>query len=246
MIELENCDINRTFETNLYKDVNERQNENGLSKRDDAKLILFFYKNGDFWSIGQPGKEKNFKNLLGYNFIHYLLSKPNKHIDCLTLYNITMKLGIVTDGKDEKVFEYDSLEIKNTIDPEIDYNELATTRTEDLENAIKDFESKIEEDKTIGTNFEELNRKEELLKVLKKSLREKKGSNDNSFKKRTQENVQKDIKRVRDKIIDELAYMKTHLSNITTGYHCIYTAKVENEPEWVLYKNVRERRIKSI
>jgi hypothetical protein len=243
---LENCDTNRTFENKLFKDTHERKNEKRLSKPEDAKLTLCFYQNGDYWSIGKIGKEKNISNMLGLTIIHYLLTKPNEHIDCLRLHSIANKSSIITDENNEKTFEYDRLEITNTIDSDIDYNVIATTKKKDIESAIKLLESQIEEMKETETNIEKLEIKKNELKGLKGCFKAIVRPGHNPQRKRAQENVQKLIKRGRNKILTNLSYMETHLRNITTGYWCIYNAKVENEPEWVLYKNLRDRRNREI
>jgi len=49
--------------------------------------VMNFYRNGDFWIIGQPGKEKQFKNLNGFKYIMYLLQHPEEPVSCILLYH---------------------------------------------------------------------------------------------------------------------------------------------------------------
>jgi hypothetical protein len=55
--------------------------------RSDTKIISFF-KSGDFWLIGEKGKEIPFKDSKGFEYIHFLIRNRNKSFHSLEVYHL--------------------------------------------------------------------------------------------------------------------------------------------------------------
>jgi hypothetical protein len=206
--------------------------------------MLCFYKDDDCWHIGKLGDERRFKDLKGMRVIHQLLLRPNEWIGCGLLSRVADKFGTTTNGETEKMWEYGSLVIRNDIDRRIHACVFDKTSKSQLIAARKTLESEIEEMALSGKNPEELVDKKDNLKFLKRHLKGGKQPDRSSQNEKARPAIQKNIKLARDNIVQKIEYMKWHLERITTKYRCIYESEGENEPQWILQKDVRDRRIK--
>jgi hypothetical protein len=243
LAELKDSNGTRTGENKSSKYSKEEYTENSLEKRDDTKPMLCFYKDDDYWHIGKLGDERRFQDFKGIRVIHQLLLRPNEWIGSGLLSRVADKSGTTTNGEIEKMWEYGSLGIRNDIDGRIHACVFDETSKSQLIAARKALESEIEEMEISGENPEELVEKKDNLKFLKKHLKGGKQPDRSSQDEKARSAIQKNIKLVRDKIVKKLPYMKWHLERVTTKYHCIYESEGENEPQWILQKDVFDRRI---
>ena len=244
LLGLENSDTSRIDENKLHKYSKEENVENSFKKPEDTKPMLCFYEDDDCWYIGKLGDERRFKDLKGMRVIHQLLLRPNEWIGCGLLSRVADKSGIITNDETEKMWEYGSLDMRNDIDRRIDACVLDKTSKRRIKAALKVLESEIEEMELSGKNPEELADKKDKSKFLKRYLKGGKQPDSSSQDEKARSAIQKNIKLARDNIVQKIQYMKWHLARITTKYHCIYESEGENEPQWILQKDVRDRRIK--
>ena len=62
------------------------------------KLTFCFYNDGDYWKVGERGRETLFKRMSGFKFISFLLHNPNMPLSALAVYNSENNLtGIIAD-----------------------------------------------------------------------------------------------------------------------------------------------------
>jgi hypothetical protein len=65
------------------------EKECGSDKPEDENITkISFYKNGQIWKIGTPGKEKDLSHLKGYELIRFLLSRKTESLDAAVVYNL--------------------------------------------------------------------------------------------------------------------------------------------------------------
>jgi hypothetical protein len=53
-----------------------------------SSRVFNFYKNGDYWNIGEKGKTKHLKHLKGYEFIQFLIKNKDRAFTALEVFHL--------------------------------------------------------------------------------------------------------------------------------------------------------------
>ncbi|MGO9017366.1 MAG: hypothetical protein ACLQVJ_03350 [Syntrophobacteraceae bacterium] len=59
---------------------------NDISAANQSQLS--FFKDGTTWAVGPCGREKHFKNVAGFNYIHFILQYPGRSLSALEIYHL--------------------------------------------------------------------------------------------------------------------------------------------------------------
>lgn len=198
-----------------------------LKNKSDREQI-YFCKTGEQWRIGIIGKELLFRDSKGFQFIHFLLSRPGEEFSPLVVY----KLGV--DGDKDNSSESDKKDLAiwgENLGPLID--------PKGVKFILKHLDAKKKELEKfeMGNPEIRLEKKSEILlieKVLKDSNLKKKIQDPDFEKARV--NITKHIKKALDRIKKETPDLEMHLNDrtIKTGSKMSYNVPLNNPPEWIL------------
>lgn len=190
-----------------------------------AEPIFCFFNSGDYWKIGETSKKLSFKNLKGFEFIHFLLQYPDQQFSPEQVYNVGIKLPLdlekkfVTDGRtDDEIIE----KIRNMSKKElIDF-------IVQLKKGLKDSAN---EDPESETYFREI------LQLAQKSLNDLEGFGDAGLANNPRANVTKRIRYAIGKITDKIPSLRQYLNRdtIRTGNTMFYSPDQSNCPRWILF-----------
>ena len=214
------------------------------SKRNDVVPTLLFYKEGDYWKIGEHGKEKSYKNLIGFKAIHYLLRHPNEHFTPSFIHDyLNDNFSADTQiGTDDTV-------TRSTINARsIEMSDLShkNISQKDIGKAINELESNIEEiEHSSNGNPEERSIIKDILEKQLKILKEKDPNKeskqrDSSPEENARTGKQKLIRRASSRIFGEASYMRAYLEKpyIVTGDSLSYNPLPDMKPNWILWKKL--------
>lgn len=207
---------------------------------------IAFCKHGDFWLIGEKGKEKYFKHTNGLSYLHYLIERPGGIVPVIDLYHLgppnpdAEKPAIEDDLSDEQESSYQKIDekTKNQIEADIEkFNEEIEMLQSGRNGNPEEICGQIEERKGKISQLET---------YLKEAKRYFKGEN-----KRIQNNaritVQKAIKTALANISKEDSSIEQFLKlrnareaserekpGIVTGSFCSYQPDPDNPVNWIL------------
>ena len=159
---------------------------------------IAFYKDSDFWKIGEKGKEATLKHLNGFDYIAFLIRHRNESFNPVEVYH----LGNVPED----------LKYLNRID----YQKIGDTS--DLKNHIKLLEEKLRVEVDPNERIDITDKIEKLRKIKNEGLR--------SFKQKSEscrKSVYRSIKTATKKIQKELPSLKKYF--ICGRYEIIKTGK---------------------
>jgi uncharacterized LabA/DUF88 family protein len=195
--------------------------------------IFLFYKDRNYWIIGEKGNEQRFEHLSGYPMLNMLLRYPYNEISSGQLFN---------EGKEFVIDEKISAQEKKSIAPLTKYSYQPTY---DFKSK-SDYSDKIAELEGIKANLDKMTfqdpverimmgeRIDEEINEIKKALYSAEHSLIKNKSSRTP--VFKAIKRALSKIIAELPYLEPYLNRhtIKTGSLCEYRPFMNDPVKWVL------------
>jgi hypothetical protein len=207
-----------------------------------------FYKNGEFWSIGEQGKEKHLKDLNGLLMLNMLLRYPHEPISSFTLFHegkeiesdIVVPFYKVSDDikstSSKEGVDTLAISIKPSHQPKYD---------EGGKSMLKSSIAELEEELALidQTSFEDPIKKLEKEDEIKGLIQEyKKEMDSNKYQDwatgedNARVSVNKNIKRALKKVIADIPYLETYLNRhtIVTGKECTYRPLIENPVEWIL------------
>jgi len=199
---------------------------NALKNKSDREQI-YFCKKGEKWVIGAVGREKFFKDVKGFQFIHFLLSHPNEEISPATVYH----LGVVdTDTLSKGDYEglsWDAKKLEKVISKDgakAVLERVNILKKELKETEIDDPDQKIKSEEEIAFLEKEI-----------KKYKSKKLFKDSDFEN-VRTNVTKHIKKILEKLNKEMPDLEPYLGirTITTGSKMSYNIPINNPPEWIL------------
>jgi hypothetical protein len=217
----------------LAEGVKEGPHEKEQQGESDVPVINF-YRNGDYWIIGQPGKEKQFKNLNGFKYIMYLLQHPNVPIPCISLYHDLQEMGEKMPLRKGSI---GTAEPERTLSAGRDLHRDHSFGRADrnrFEARIKEIDGELDSCFSSERPDEALERKEglqrekqDLVRYLRQGVR-KTGQDENA---RT--NVRQAIKAALVKMSNHKG-LAALLNNqtVATGHDCQYTPG-SSPPQWV-------------
>jgi hypothetical protein len=204
---------------------------------DDGIPAFSFYKNGQFWRIGEVDKEKDFKDTIGLGRLHFLLLYPRKELRCKIVAALGKQEGPSNArnlGLQDVPKESGGAKRYNRDDKVID----KTT-----EMAIKAKIAKLEEElASFYIDPEESAQKKEELQALRSELKKVKVRGKTiSFRSKDLEScrtsVQKSIRRALEVLHKEIPVIKEFLNKdtIRTGSDCCYKPDLASPIEWILH-----------
>ncbi len=213
---------------------------------ESAVPTIIFYRKGDYWLIGEKGKEEQFKHSKGLSHLYYLLRYPGEKIPVINVYHqgspvLDFEKPMIEDSlsyKQDSCHKKTDLETDRQIRSEID----------NLKEQIKDLRSG-----GYGNpekNCEEIEEKEKQIFQCENYLKEGKGDFGKE-QKRIQNsariNVQKAIKTALDRIFARCPFLEQFLQlrnaknaserqkpGIITGGFCSYQESPQNPVVWIL------------
>lgn len=205
----EQCDI-QTPAATITED-SDTQSDNGI-------IRLSFYKAGDYWMIGEAGREKPFKNLKGFEFIALLLQHPNQRISCIDLYHNLTTPGASTRQYDENM--------------SIDSGVYRDTRPD--ASAIRDAERRLGEiEKALAGEYDFSESDRQKLVEEQKKLQTYLGRTPRTGRTETaRKSAQKGIGAALKYILAECPELESYLQ-IKTGTNCAYTPPADLPIEWI-------------
>jgi len=199
--------------------------------KDENITKISFYKNGQIWKIGTPGKEEDFTHLNGYEMIHFLLGRETENLDASVVYNL---------GKCSTNFS-DDVQVSKSV---TDYMQGETKQSMIDEKTRETCKEKIEilREKIITTTAPEKapEYKEEIEKLEKYLADASNKTKISDFRSRNKENcrinVQKRIKEALEVIYESAPYLKEFLNSETihTGGKCWYKSDPSHPVQWIL------------
>ena len=214
------------------------------SQRNDVVPTLIFYNEGDYWKIGEHGKDKSYKNLLGFKAIHYLLRHPNEYFTPLFI-SAYLNDNISTDAQ---IGNNDTVTRSTINDRSIEMSDLPhrNISQKDIGKAINELESNIEEiEHSSNGNPEERSIIKDILEKQLKILKEKDSNKkakqrDSSPEENARTGNQKLIRRASSRIFGEASYMRAYLEKpyIDTGDSLSYNPLPDMKPNWILWKKL--------
>jgi len=213
---------------------------------DTTVPTICFYQAGEFWRIGEIGKEQPFKNTKGFEFIHYLLRYPLEHIESKIVYDCGE--GPVDENNDEdgesinsgngsksmKELREEGLHLKGkSYDPEIDATACAAYEVQKV---------KLQTELNLpGLTPERKCEIEKEIKWLSAALAKKGRKTRTKTSESIRTSITKRIKEALKKIyLDKsVAYINRYLNDrtIKRGDSCIYQPDPNDKPRWILFKN---------
>jgi predicted nucleic acid-binding protein len=211
----------------FFKDVTNQKKvmESGAS-------VYCFYKEGEMWRIGEKGKQGFFKNMVGYRFIHLLLSHENQLIGVLDMYSSEMDLA----AKYEKAnfFQEDTRQDQNSelsADQKIQFDRQSK---EKLRMGLALLRKQLAIPGILAT--EEGIKKEADAKALEAYLRERPLKDIDPNLKKAQSGVKKRLDKALSVIHKDCSSLfSKHLKDsIKTGYKCRYAPPEDGKPFWIL------------
>jgi hypothetical protein len=232
----------------------------GLSRSQDQSKesrvpIFSFYKNGEFWKIGEQGNERSFKDRKGLSQIRFLIEKEGEEIDVATVYNLgqvhieenDVNIGHVPTGV--QLSEIDKLGLSDDDEDDIGANpgfgleklsqeELDSASVTEVRGMIGVLESKL----SLELDQEERLELGNQLKSLKDHLRKghKKHGARQTFKSQSEENLRTAVLKSINKAIEalhaELPGLDKFINKdtIKTGYKCSYNQNKSSQAKWNL------------
>ena len=196
-----------------------------------SKPTICFFNNGDYWKIGEKGRETLFKEIRGFRYISFLLQYPNKSFPALDVYSEGKTLPEVFEA--EVAFS-DSLGIDSDVLKLVTKN--GRIPFEEIKRLISYFEKKIETNDYNG--IEEAIAIKENISNLAKMLKTKVQRDHTSQAEKARVNVTKRIHAALKKINEKLPALGLYLnkSTIKTGDSFCHIPVVGQEPDWILQK----------
>jgi len=196
-----------------------------------SKPTIYFFNNGDYWKIGEKGRETLFKEISGFRYISFLLSYPNAFFTALEVY---------FEGKSPAEFFEAEVAFSDDLGIKNDVLNLVTDGDRISYGKVKELISFLE--KTLKTgNFggiEEAIAIEEKIKELNTILKNRNQRDHRSEAEKARVNVTRRIHAALKKIIKNVPSLGLYLnkSTIKTGDRFCHIPVVGQEPEWILYK----------
>jgi hypothetical protein len=200
--------------------------EKSRAKTDTRSPRISFYKEAEFFTIGEEGKGQHLRHTKGLDFIHFLLNYPNKQFKPNYVYRRGVAL-IQNYGE----ITIDGLESEGAFfEPKIDQKARAAYSLK-----ITELKSKVEA-QAYEDAMEALHIKEEI-KELEAHLREKGNRDYRSDTEKARVNVTKNIKSALVRISEKMPSLRRYLneSTIRTGDSCSYSPLPDEEPYWILH-----------
>jgi two-component system, NtrC family, response regulator len=203
----------------------------------DSSPTLSFYRVGEFWIIGEKGKEAHLKDILGLRCLHFLLSHPGAWLDARTVHNLGKTPEGLSGNPDADVHSGQPvIRWRGTIPAE-------NVTLSQIKQAKKILEEQLQAAKEAA--YEDLNERTELIEEIEEKielcnsqLNDKEGIGDPSTKK-AQTAVYKLLARALAKICkdERVSYLEKYLnaSTIKTGYKCSYQPLPSDKPIWILH-----------
>lgn len=182
------------------------------SKHNAGIPQILFYEDGDFFRMGQPGKENLFSSIKGLHYIHFLLNHPYKACDPRCVYHLGRSLDFTrvdVPGLDQKARSNYRRRLKEL---------------KSILNRPQCYESDVVSEATAEMDW------------IKAALGESDMREYEAEKARI--NVQKAIKRALNKIHKRHPALKRYLntSTIKTGASCFYEPLPGDPVRWVLFR----------
>ena len=236
-----------------FKKPTELEINVGMGKSNIVQVTdytLSFYRKGDFWFIGEKGKEKDIKHVKGLSLINMLLRYPNEYIPCSVLEQggkyITSDYAVPLDKVRDDLQSMTSISGKPSLailtkpsyQPKYDIDgiKLIEQQIDDLEQELAELDQMI-----IGDPLIVLERKEEIInkiKLYKKEICSARSHPWSNADTNLRTRVQKSIKNVLEKIHDnkDISYLAFHLNEATirTGSSCVYLPHSAGHIVWIL------------
>jgi hypothetical protein len=212
-----------------------------------------FYKKERRWFIGEKGNERDFEDLKGFGFIHFLLCNEYKDLPSSVVYH----LGKVSGDEDPHGETSEREKADLGLHPEGPlYNKRLSEKDQrkielDIESQIEKLQDEFDsadisdpEDKMVKE--EELNEKIEKLKNhLKQQFNKKSDRDPSSQAEKARINVTRSIKKAlseihKDKTMSSISkYLNAH--TIKPGDTCVYRPYVNDKPAWNLFPDSKSK-----
>jgi predicted nucleic acid-binding protein len=192
----------------------------------NSKPELSFYKNGDFWLIGENSKERQIKDLAGLGFISFLLQFPNQYFSPIEVYHgRTFPDESPVYNKDEFAFSGDIFKLR------LSKSNISMAQIKSL---IKNLENRIEKDDF--ANEDDLTKSKNQLYLLTQSLGPKGQRDHKSQSEKARVNVTRRIKLALNRINEMVPEVGLYLnkSTIKCGDSFSYSPISGQEPTWNL------------
>ena len=213
---------------NASEFLRNRYNVEVASATNALKPAISFFNNGDFWEIGEKGRETHFKKIKGFIFISILLRNPNISFTALDL-----------DQADRPLSEFIADDEARSNDLSITRNvlKLVTERGRISPKKVKKLISQYQKILETGNvaNEEEASEVEQTIKILSESQKPKMPRDHKSQAEKARVNVYKRIHAALKKIHEKVPALELYLnkSTIKTGDNFCYMPVVAQEPEWI-------------
>lgn len=185
-----------------------------------------FYKNGDFWLIGEKGNERQLKDLKGFRFISFLLQYPNQYFSPSEVFG---------EGKDQNVDTANNRDgLKITGDILKLRNKGSHISKAKIKSIAKSIETKIEENDY--DDSDDLTKAKKQLKILNEYLRPRGQRDYKSESEKARVNVIRRIKLALERIYHMAPELALYLndSTIKSGDSFSYSPILGQEPTWIL------------
>ena len=213
---------------NATEFLRNRYNVQVASATNALKPTICFFDNGDFWEIGEKGRETHFEKIKGFRFISILLQNPNIFFTALDL-----------DQADKPLPEFiaDEEALSNDLSITHDVLKLVTEKGrishKKVEKLISQYQKILDTDDV--ANEEEASEVEQTIKMLSESLKFKMPRDHKSQAEKARVNVYKRIDLALKKIHEEAPALGLYLnkSTIRTGDNYCYMPVVGQEPDWI-------------
>lgn len=217
---------------NASEFLRNRYNMEGASATNALKPTICFFDNGDFWEIGEKGRETHFKIIKGLRFISILLQNPNIFFTALDL-----------DQADKPLSEFiaDEEALSNDLSITHDVLKLVTEKGrishEKVEKLISQYQKIL--DTGDVANEEEASEVEQTIKILSESLKFKMPRDHKSQAEKARVNVTRRIHAALKKINEKVPTLELYLnkSTIRTGDNFYYMPVVGQKPDWTFEKD---------
>ena len=188
------------------------------------EIKIHFFKDGDFFRIGEGKKALSFKCAKGLLFIQFLLKYPGKAFSPIEVYH---------HGEAQPIDNWSRIIDQFGLDKSIKiarFNEKDRVKFQEYIEEIKASINDVDDPETILE-------KKQNLKMLEDLLKNNVIRDPRSPREKARINVQKAIKRSLDNIKKKNAAMKRYLNDntIKTGDWCCYEPLPKDQVEWILY-----------